>query len=61
MDRKEALGILQDVVDSFPPEEHLHALEANDGPGYRFYATARFSDGFIRSAREALESLRKEK
>lgn len=60
MEKREALGILQDIVDSFPANEILDALEANDGPGYRFYASERFPDAFIRQAREALSTLGKE-
>jgi hypothetical protein len=60
MDRREALGILADIVDSFPSNEDLDALEADAGPGHRHYLAQRFSDAFIRSAREAMDTLRKE-
>jgi hypothetical protein len=58
MTRREALGILQDVLNSFPEEKILHALEADAGPGYRRYASERFTDAQIRQAREALDCLR---
>jgi len=58
MDRREALDILQDVLDSFPDPKVIDALESDDGPGYRHYESGRFTDAFVRNARKALAFLR---
>ena len=61
MNRERALEVLQVLLDSFASPEIIDALQANSGPGYRFYATERHSDAFVREAREALRVLRENK
>lgn len=61
MDRTKALSLLQDLLDSFASPEIIDNLEADVGPGYRFYASGRFSDADVREFREALEVLKEDK
>lgn len=55
----QAIGVLQDLLDTFPEEKLLHALEADAGPGFRLYSSGRLTDAQVRQAREALDYLRR--